>query len=158
MKTTAEAYLGCRVTSAVVTVPAYFNDAQRHATQAAGIIAGLDIRRVLNEPTAAALAAGMSGLLSHDQSRMGGKKRASGKPTKRRRSAGGRKRTRPRKRTKDSKKRQQRHQRRRRQQELYRDEGEDRTLVLAFDLGGGTFDVSLLAVADGVFEVRSSAL
>uniref|UniRef100_A0A7E4V7R3 Heat shock protein 70 n=1 Tax=Panagrellus redivivus TaxID=6233 RepID=A0A7E4V7R3_PANRE len=95
MKETAEAYLGHPVTNAVVTVPAYFNDAQRQATKDAGKIAGLNVLRIINEPTAAALAYGL-----------------------------------------DKK-------------------GEKRVLI--FDLGGGTFDVSILTIADGMFEVLSTA-
>ncbi|KAJ7594765.1 heat shock protein 70 [Mycena floridula] len=96
MKETAEAYLGEKVTHAVVTVPAYFNDAQRQATKDAGAIAGLTVLRVINEPTAAALAYGL------------GKKGS-----------------------------------------------ESKTLV--YDLGGGTFDVSLLSIEDGVYEVLATA-
>jgi chaperone protein DnaK len=92
MKETAEAYLGKKVTHAVVTVPAYFNDAQRQATKDAGVIAGLNVMRIINEPTAAAIAYGM-------------------------------------------------------------DKKEGETNVLVFDLGGGTFDVSLLTIDNGVFEV-----
>jgi molecular chaperone DnaK len=95
MKETAEAYLGEKVTEAVITVPAYFNDAQRQATKDAGRIAGLEVKRIINEPTAAALAYGLD------------KKKASEK-------------------------------------------------VAVFDLGGGTFDVSILELGDGVFEVRST--
>lgn len=91
MKETAEAYLGQKVTNAVVTCPAYFNDAQRQATKDAGAIAGLNVLRMINEPTAAAIAYGL-----------------------------------------DKK-------------------GEQNILV--FDLGGGTFDVSLLTIDNGVFEV-----
>ncbi|KAJ6497844.1 heat shock protein 70 family [Mycena sanguinolenta] len=96
MKETAEAYLGEKVTHAVITVPAYFNDAQRSATKDAGTIAGLNVLRVLNEPTAAALAYGLG-----------------------------------------------------------KDGPESRVLV--YDLGGGTFDVSLLSIEDGVFEVLATA-
>ncbi|KAJ2931321.1 hypothetical protein H1R20_g5861, partial [Candolleomyces eurysporus] len=96
MKETAEAYLGHKVTHAVVTVPAYFNDAQRQATKDAGTIAGLTILRVINEPTAAALAYGL-----------------------------------------DIKK--------------------DESKILVYDLGGGTFDVSVLAIEDRVFEVLSTS-
>jgi len=92
MKETAEAYLGKKVTHAVVTVPAYFNDAQRQATKDAGVIAGLNVMRIINEPTAAAIAYGM-------------------------------------------------------------DKKEGEKNVLVFDLGGGTFDVSLLTIDNGVFEV-----
>jgi len=95
MKQTAEEYLGKNVTKAVVTVPAYFNDAQRAATKDAGIIAGLDIIRIINEPTAAAIAYGL-------------------------------------------------------------EKSTDEKNVLVFDLGGGTFDVSLLTITDGVFEVLST--
>lgn len=92
MKETAEAYLGKKVTHAVVTVPAYFNDAQRQATKDAGVIAGLNVMRIINEPTAAAIAYGM-------------------------------------------------------------DKRDGEKNVLVFDLGGGTFDVSLLTIDNGVFEV-----
>lgn len=95
MKKTAEDYLGTTVTEAVITVPAYFNDSQRQATKEAGEIAGLKVRRILNEPTAAALAYGLD------------------------------------KRHKDMK-------------------------IAVFDLGGGTFDISILELGDGVFEVKST--
>lgn len=95
MKKTAEEFLGQDVTEAVITVPAYFNDAQRQATKEAGEIAGLTVRRIINEPTAAALAYGLD------------------------------------KQHKDSK-------------------------IVVFDLGGGTFDVSVLELGDGVFEVKST--
>jgi molecular chaperone DnaK len=95
LKRDAESYLGEPVTQAVITVPAYFDDAQRTATKEAGQIAGLEVLRIINEPTAAALAYGLD------------------------------------------------------------KEGEDET-VLVFDLGGGTFDVSVLTIGDGVFEVRST--
>ncbi len=94
MKETAEAYLGSTVTQAVITVPAYFNDAQRQATKDAGKIAGLEVLRIINEPTAAALAYGLD-------------KRGSG-------------------------------------------------IIAVYDLGGGTFDVSILEIGDGVFEVKST--
>jgi len=98
MKETAEAYLGCKVTNAVITVPAYFNDSQRQATKDAGVIAGLNVMRIINEPTAAALAYGL-----------------------------------------DKKKK-----------------GEQNVLI--FDLGGGTFDVSILSIDEGsLFEVLSTA-
>ena len=96
MKQTAEEYLGEKVTEAVITVPAYFNDAQRKATQEAGKIAGLEVKRIINEPTAASLAYGLD--------------------------------------KKDK----------------------DQTIIV-YDLGGGTFDVSVLDLGDGVFEVKSSA-
>ena len=95
LKKTAEDYLGEKVTEAVITVPAYFNDAQRHATQEAGEIAGLKVLRIINEPTAAALAYGMD------------------------------------------------------------KQNKDMT-VAVYDLGGGTFDVSILELGDGVFEVKST--
>lgn len=95
MKKTAEDYLGQEVTEAVITVPAYFNDAQRQATKEAGEIAGLNVRRIVNEPTAAALAYGLD------------KKHADQK-------------------------------------------------IAVFDLGGGTFDISILELGDGVFEVKST--
>merc|ERR1712172_403378 len=98
MKETAEAYLGHEVKDAVVTVPAYFNDSQRQATKDAGVIAGLNIMRIINEPTAAAIAYGL-----------------------------------------DKKK------------------DEKKTNVLIFDLGGGTFDVSILSIEGGIFEVKSTA-
>ena len=94
MKETAEAYLGEKVTQAVITVPAYFNDAQRQATKDAGQIAGLEVLRIINEPTAAALAYGL-------------------------------------------------------------DKAEGKTIAV-YDLGGGTFDVSILDIGDGVFEVLST--
>jgi heat shock protein 1/8 len=97
MKQTAEAYLGGEVKDAVITVPAYFNDAQRQATKDAGTIAGLNVLRIINEPTAAALAYGL-----------------------------------------DRKK-----------------EGEQNVIV--FDCGGGTHDVSLITIDDGVFEVKATA-
>jgi molecular chaperone DnaK len=96
MKQTAEDYLGESVTEAVITVPAYFNDAQRQATKDAGKIAGLDVKRIINEPTAASLAFGFN---------------------------------------KDSKK--------------------DKTIAV-YDLGGGTFDISILELGDGVFEVKAT--
>ncbi|MDE6121221.1 MAG: Hsp70 family protein, partial [Muribaculaceae bacterium] len=95
MKKTAEDYLGTEVTDAVITVPAYFNDSQRQATKEAGEIAGLNVRRIVNEPTAAALAYGLD------------------------------------KTDKDQK-------------------------IAVFDLGGGTFDISILELGDGVFEVKST--
>ncbi|BES97519.1 heat shock [Nesidiocoris tenuis] len=99
MKETAEAYLGKTVTNAVITVPAYFNDSQRQATKDAGTISGLNVLRIINEPTAAAIAYGLD-------------KKVTG--------AGERN-------------------------------------VLIFDLGGGTFDVSILTIEDGIFEVKSTA-
>src|SRR5438309_1784676 len=96
LKTDAEAYLGEQVTEAVITVPAYFNNAQREATKDAGVVAGLNVLRIINEPTAAALAYGLD------------------------------------------------------------KEGADQT-ILVFDLGGGTFDVSVLELGEGVFEVHSTA-
>lgn len=103
MKTTAEAYLGHRVKDAVITVPAYFNDAQRQATKDAGEIAGMRVLRIVNEPTAAAIAYGL------DKDSAEGKK-----PDK-------------------------------------------ETNILVFDMGGGTFDVSVLAIQDSVFEVKATA-
>jgi len=97
MKETAEAFLGKTVTDAVVTVPAYFNDSQRQATKDAGAISGLNVKRIINEPTAAAIAYGL-----------------------------------------DKK-------------------GKTERNVLIFDLGGGTFDVSLLTIEDGIFEVKATA-
>ncbi|BAQ11497.1 molecular chaperone dnak [Bacillus sp. OxB-1] len=96
MKGYAEDYLGEKVTKAVITVPAYFNDAQRQATKDAGTIAGLEVERIINEPTAAALAYGM-------------------------------------------------------------DKMDEDQIILVYDLGGGTFDVSILELGDGVFQVRSTA-
>jgi len=98
MKETAEAYLGTEVKDAVVTVPAYFNDSQRQATKDSGVIAGLNVLRIINEPTAAAIAYGL-----------------------------------------DKKK------------------GSAECNVLIFDLGGGTFDVSILTIEEGIFEVKSTA-
>ncbi|KAL8924542.1 MAG: hypothetical protein Q9208_004017 [Pyrenodesmia sp. 3 TL-2023] len=97
MRETAEAYLGGTINNAVVTVPAYFNDSQRQATKDAGLIAGLNVLRIINEPTAAAIAYGLD-------------KKAEGERN-----------------------------------------------VLIFDLGGGTFDVSLLTIEEGIFEVKSTA-
>ncbi len=94
MKETAEAYLGSKVEQAVITVPAYFNDAQRQATKDAGKIAGLEVLRIINEPTAAALAYGL------DKNKTG--------------------------------------------------------TIAVYDLGGGTFDISILEIGDGVFEVKST--
>ena len=96
LKTDAEAYLGEKVTQAVITVPAYFNDSERQATKNAGTIAGLEVLRIINEPTAAALAYGL-------------------------------------------------------------DKQHDNMTVIVFDLGGGTFDVSVLEIGDGVFEVKATA-
>ncbi|MBQ7528937.1 molecular chaperone DnaK [bacterium] len=96
LKNDAEAYLGEPVKEAVITVPAYFNDSQRQATKNAGIIAGLDVKRIINEPTAAALAYGL-------------------------------------------------------------DKSNTDMKVVVFDLGGGTFDVSILEIGDGIFEVKSTA-
>ena len=96
LKQTAEAYLGSKVTKAVITVPAYFNDAERQATKNAGKIAGLEVERIINEPTAAALAYGLD---KQDKSQK----------------------------------------------------------ILVYDLGGGTFDVSVLELGDGVFEVKSTS-
>ena len=95
MKETAEAYLGEKITDAVVTVPAYFNDAQRQSTKDAGVIAGLNVLRIINEPTAAAIAYGL-------------------------------------------------------------DKVNNEKNILIYDLGGGTFDVSLLTLDDGVFEVKAT--
>src|SRR5919109_1554507 len=95
LKRDAESYLGDKVTQAVITVPAYFDDAQRQATKEAGQIAGLEVLRIINEPTAASLAYGLD--KQHDQT------------------------------------------------------------ILVFDLGGGTFDVSLLEIGEGVFEVKATA-
>ena len=97
MKETAEAYLGKTVTDAVITVPAYFNDSQRQATKDAGTISGMNVLRIINEPTAAAIAYGLDKKVGRERN------------------------------------------------------------VLIFDLGGGTFDVSILAIEDGIFEVKSTA-
>ena len=94
MKETAESYLNEKVSQAVITVPAYFNDAQRQATKDAGKIAGLEVLRIINEPTAAALAYGL------DKKKTG--------------------------------------------------------TIAVYDLGGGTFDISILEIGDGVFEVKST--
>ena len=96
LKSYAEEYLGEKVTKAVITVPAYFNDAERQATKDAGQIAGLEVERIINEPTAAALAYGL-------------------------------------------------------------DKTEEDQTILVFDLGGGTFDVSIMELGDGVFEVKATA-
>merc|ERR1719384_1533330 len=99
MKEVAEAYLGTKVNDAVVTVPAYFNDSQRQATKDAGAISGINVLRIINEPTAAAIAYGLD------------KKKGKGSESN----------------------------------------------ILIFDLGGGTFDVSILTIEDGIFEVKSTA-
>merc|ERR1711933_395005 len=99
MKETAEAYLGTDVKEAVITVPAYFNDSQRQVTKDAGVISGMNVLRIINEPTAAAIAYGLD------------KKKGEGKEVN----------------------------------------------VLIFDLGGGTFDVSILSIDDGIFEVKATA-
>jgi len=121
MKSTAEGYLGHAVTDAVVTVPAYFSDAQRQATKDAGTIAGLNVMRIINEPTAAAIAYGL-GKRQRERGQAEGAAAASN------------------------------------------EEGSSGLLsaskasnVLIFDLGGGTFDVSLLSIERGVFEVRATA-
>ncbi|KAG5436989.1 hypothetical protein PCANB_001264 [Pneumocystis canis] len=97
MKEIAEAYLGAKITNAVITVPAYFNDSQRQATKDAGLIAGLNVLRIINEPTAAAIAYGLDKKVEGERN------------------------------------------------------------VLIFDLGGGTFDVSLLTIEEGIFEVKATA-
>ena len=96
MKQTAEEYLGSEVAKAVITVPAYFNDEQRQATKDAGKIAGLEVLRIINEPTAAALSYGL-------------------------------------------------------------DKNKDGEIIAVYDLGGGTFDISVLELADNVFEVKSTS-
>merc|ERR1719158_2673048 len=97
MKEIAESYLGKTVKNAVVTVPAYFNDSQRQATKDAGAIPGLNVMRIINEPTAAAIAYGLDKNSSKE------------------------------------------------------------TNILIFDMGGGTFDVSILRIEDGIFEVKATA-
>lgn len=97
LKETAQAFLGRKLTNAVITVPAYFNDSQRQATKDAGIIAGLNVLRIINEPTAAAIAYGLDKNIKEEKN------------------------------------------------------------VLIFDLGGGTFDVSILSIEDGIFEVKATA-
>ncbi|KAG7808573.1 hypothetical protein KL921_003655 [Ogataea angusta] len=99
MKETAESYMGGKVTDAVITVPAYFNDSQRQATKDAGLIAGLNVLRIINEPTAAAIAYGLD----------------------------------------------------------KKEQGKGEQNILIFDLGGGTFDVSLLSIDEGIFEVKATA-
>ena len=94
LKADAESYLGEKITEAVITVPAYFNDAQRQATKDAGTIAGLEVKRIINEPTAASLAYGL-------------------------------------------------------------DKKNDETIAV-YDLGGGTYDISILEIGDGVFEVKAT--
>ena len=96
MKEIAETYLGKTIKNAVITVPAYFNDSQRQATKDAGVISGLNVQRIINEPTAAAIAYGLD-----------------------------------------------------------KKDGQERN-VLIFDLGGGTFDVSLLSIEEGIFEVKAT--
>merc|ERR1712139_601483 len=99
MKDTAETYLGKTIHKAVITVPAYFNDSQRRATKDAGIISGMEVMRIINEPTAAAIAYGLD----------------------------------------------------------RKDQVKGERNVLIFDLGGGTFDVSLLVIEEGIFEVKATA-
>merc|ERR1712023_56694 len=99
MKETAENYLGKEVKHAVITVPAYFNDAQRQSTKDAGVISGMNVLRIINEPTAAAIAYGLD----------------------------------------------------------KKDQSSGERNVLIFDLGGGTFDVSLLTIEEGIFEVKATA-
>jgi len=113
MKQTAEAYLGTRVREAVITVPAYFNDSQRQATKDAGEIAGLNVLRIVNEPTAAAIAYGLD-----RQDKEKEKDKEKDKPDKSK---------------------------------------EQETNILVFDMGGGTFDVSILCITDTVFEVKATA-
>jgi Hsp70 protein len=96
IKETAEAYLGTTINNAVVTVPAYFNDSQRQATKDAGTISGMNVLRIINEPTAAAIAYGLDKKVTNERN------------------------------------------------------------VLIFDLGGGTFDVSLLTIEEGIFEVKAT--
>lgn len=96
MREVAEAYLGKKISKAVITVPAYFNDSQRQATKDAGVIAGLNVLRIINEPTAAAIAYGLDRKETHEKN------------------------------------------------------------ILIFDLGGGTFDVSILAIEEGIFEVKAT--
>src|SRR5690625_5746068 len=96
MKQTAEEYLGEKVTEAVITLPVYFNEDKRKATQEAGKIAGLEVKRIINEPTAASLSYGL-------------------------------------------------------------DKKDDDQTIVVYDLGGGTFDVSILELGDGVFEVKSTS-
>lgn len=154
----------------VVTVPAYFNDAQRHATMAAGLIAGLNVRRVLNEPTAAVLAASLGGHLDlNDEgerdvpsgARDRDRQRRRRRRKKARRARGGGRGAKPSRKAhgrRSFKARRAAGGRRASAREDSDDgEAEERSLVLAFDLGGGTFDVSLLAVAGGVFEVLATA-
>merc|ERR1719203_2118065 len=112
MKQTAEAFLGTRVVSAVVTVPAYFNDSQRQATKDAGEIAGLNVLRIVNEPTAAAIAYGLDRLESQKTPSRPGSTPGS---------------------------------------------TSDETNILVFDMGGGTFDVSILNIEGTVFEVKATA-
>src|SRR4028118_1802918 len=118
MKETAESYLGQPVTQAVITVPAYFNDAQRQATKDAGKIAGLEVLRIINAPTAAALAYGPQDAAGLDS------RRRMNEPTAAALAYG-----------------------------LEKNEGKK---IAAYDLGGGTFDVSILEIGDGVFEVKST--
>ena len=134
MKSTAEAYLGRPVHRAVVTVPAYFNDSQRLATKNAGAIAGLDVKRIINEPTAAALAYGLDKKAAEDAAAAAAAEAGDdldydeAAKAKAAKPAPGGKKAPPKPSTK----------------------------VLIFDLGGGTFDVSLLSIDDGIFEVKAT--
>jgi len=147
MKQTAETYLGKPVTKAVVTVPAYFNDAQRKATKNAGAIAGLEVKRIVNEPTAAALAYGLDKKAQEDAenaakvseggadaSEDAGEDENDEKAPK----FGDKAKNKAKKDKGDKKKK------------------EMAKSVLIFDLGGGTFDVSLLTIDDGIFEVKAT--
>jgi heat shock protein 1/8 len=155
MKETAEAYLGKKVKNAVITVPAYFSDAQRKATKNAGAIAGLEVKRIVNEPTAAALAYGLdrkaaeasaaaSGGAEGDDGSDAGSDDDVGGPSGA--GAGGKKGFRGKKKAgkKGGKK------------ESSGAGAPGSGYVLIFDLGGGTFDVSLLTIEDGIFEVKAT--
>eukprot|EP00413_Alexandrium_margalefii_P035156 CAMPEP_0204580080 /NCGR_PEP_ID=MMETSP0661-20131031/43860_1 /ASSEMBLY_ACC=CAM_ASM_000606 /TAXON_ID=109239 /ORGANISM="Alexandrium margalefi, Strain AMGDE01CS-322" /LENGTH=693 /DNA_ID=CAMNT_0051589147 /DNA_START=48 /DNA_END=2129 /DNA_ORIENTATION=- len=117
MKQTAEAYVGTRIREAVITVPAYFNDSQRQATKDAGEIAGMNVLRIVNEPTAAAIAYGLDQKGQEKEK----EKKADKKPDKK------------------------------------ASDKEQETNILVFDMGGGTFDVSILCITDTVFEVKATA-
>ena len=130
MRQTAEAFLGRPITRAVVTVPAYFNDSQRVATKNAGSIAGLDVKRIINEPTAAALAYGLDKKAAADAAAAAGEDadydEAEAAATAAAKKGGKKAPAKP------------------------------SNKVLIFDLGGGTFDVSLLTIEDGIFEVKAT--
>lgn len=172
LRDTASAYLGCRVSEAVITVPAYFNDAQRTATLHAAAIAQIRVVRLVNEPTAAVLAAGVTNEL-HTSEPQQPQARTSRRRTRARRGerrqrrtstsgSKGKSKTKAKAKSKSNIKTKAKTKARRRRRTKAPRHGQRQDVaedmegrpVLAFDLGGGTFDVSLMTVEGGVFEVR----